>query len=242
MGDDDDEGCEDDDGREVDNNRQSDLKDEIAFSSTANDNATTGSLENKGVKLADTIEANQPKPDNSDVQTETSLHSTDSLLKKSAIDTQKITDKTTDHTKEGLNEQNSTESDNIADTHDYELSSENNCNNSIVQKSSDDSEKQQLLKDNVNDKKEDDIENSNATSEKDLSSGENSTLNIVRVSSDGDGKTHVTVPSLIRSNECLEDNEEGPASKRQRLCTIEDQKIGDLHDPEISDTSEAKLQ
>jgi len=240
--DDDDEVCEDDDGREVDNNRQSDLKDEIAFSSTANDNATTGALENKGVKPADTIEANPPKPENSDVQTETSLHSTDSLLKKSAIDTQKITDKTTDHTKEGLNEQNSTESDNIADTHDYELSTQNNCNNSIVQKSSDDSEKQQLLKDNVNDKKEDDIENSNATSEKDLSSGENSTLNIVRVSSDGDGKTHVTVPSLIRSNECLEDNEDGPASKRQRLCTIEDQKIGDLHDPEISDTSEAKLQ
>merc|ERR1719336_1474347 len=108
----------------------------------------------------------------------------------------------------------------------------------LYKKSSDDSEKQQLLKDNVNDKKEDDIKNSNATSEKDLSSGENSTLNIVRVSSDGDGKTHVTVPSLIRSNECLEDYDDGPASKRQRLCAMEDKKSEELQDKELSETSE----
>ena len=97
------------------------------------------------------------------------------------------------------------------------------------------------MKDNVNDKKEDDIKNSNATSEKDLSSGENSTLNIVRVSSDGDGKTHVTVPSLIRSNECLEDNEDGPASKRQRLCTIEDQKIWILQTRKGNRTNNAAI-
>ena len=67
-------------------------------------------------------------------------------------------------------------------------------------------------------------------------------MNIVRVSSDGDGKTHVTVPSLIRSNECLEDYDDGPASKRQRLCAIEDNKNEELQDKELSETSEAKLQ
>jgi hypothetical protein len=61
--------------------------------------------------------------------------------------------------------------------------------------------------------------------------------------SDGDGKGIVGASPLIRSNECLEDSEDGPVAKRQRLCPVDQKGVNEINDKkELSGTSETKLQ
>jgi len=233
-----DEVCEDDEGR-VESNRQSDMQDEVSYSSTTIDSTNLNAVPNETNKAVDKLEVDSTTKDNTDVQNETSLQTANNISESSIIDCQKSEVKKSGPINEGSLESNT--SDSTSDTHGSEPPSAKNCNNSIVQKGVDNSEREQLSKENDIIEKEDDVKINNATSEQD-SKGESAPLNIVRVSSDGDGKTHVAVPSLIRSNECLEDYDDGPASKRQRLCAIEDNKNEELQDKELSETSEAKLQ
>ena len=215
------------------------MQDEVSYSSTTIDSTNLNAVPNETNKAVDKLEVDSTTKDNTDVQNETSLQTANNISESSIIDCQKSEVKKSGPINEGSLESNT--SDSTSDTHGSEPPSAKNCNNSIVQKGVDNSEREQLSKENDIIEKEDDVKINNATSEQD-SKGESAPLNIVRVSSDGDGKTHVAVPSLIRSNECLEDYDDGPASKRQRLCAIEDNKNEELQDKDLSETSEAKLQ
>ena len=236
--DEDDEVCEDEDGREVCSDRQSDVSDERT-SATAIASTKLSAVPNEKNKPEGTLEVDSTTKDVSVVQTETTLQSTDSISEKSAINSEKISVINSDDKKESLTEQCILASENTADTHDSEQSLAKSCNNSIVQKSVENSERQQIPSNNDMLVKEDDLKTSNATSRQDSLERQNAPLNVVHVSSDGDGKTHVSVPSLVRSNECLEDSDGGPLSKRQRLCSIEDKQSEEIKDKELSGISEA---
>jgi hypothetical protein len=230
--DEDDEACEDEDEKEVVSNRQS-CPSEESTSTTAITSTKISSVPNETNKPDDMLEIDSTTKDVPAVQSKTELQS---------INSEKISVINSDDKKEILTEQFTTASENTADTHDSEQSLAKTCNNSIVQKSVENSERQQNPANEDKVAKEDDLKSSNATSRQDSKESKNAPLNVVHVSSDGDGKTHVSVPSLIRSNECLEDSDGGPLSKRQRLCSIEDKKGEEIQDKELSSISEAKLQ
>jgi len=141
-----------------------------------------------------------------------------------------------------LKEEHTSLSGTTADTQDSPQSSTKDCNYSIVQNNADGhSEKEEPTKENAHNSNKVEAKNGNITSPERNSIHEDSGNIIGQVSSDGDGKG---VSSLIRSNECLENLDDGPAKKRQRLCSLEDQEGAEgMNDKkELSVTSEVKLQ
>ena len=146
-----------------------------------------------------------------------------------------------------INEENKEESSEepkssgtTADTHDSPQSSKKDCNYSIVQNMDDHNIKEQPSKENEQDSNRVESKDGDMPSQKAIPNQDDNG-HVVLVSSDGDGKG---VSSLIRPNECLDDSDDGPAKKRQRLCALEDQESVDgvKGSKELSVTSEVKLQ
>ena len=144
----------------------------------------------------------------------------------------------------GLKVDCTTLSESTSDTHEPTQILTDNCKYSIVKNAENRSEKGEKI--DILDSehpKEKYLKTSNATPLEDTTIEENSPRSAAQVSSDGDGKGIVGAISLIRPNECLEDIDDGPVAKRQRICPV-DQKDGDesSNKKELSATSEAKLQ
>lgn len=143
----------------------------------------------------------------------------------------------------GLKVESTTLSESTSDTHESKQTVTDECKYSIVQNLESLSEKEQPILESGKDPKESELKSSNATFHEQTTIEEKGRQSVAQVSSDGDGKGIVGASPLIRSNECLEDSEDGPVAKRQRLCPVDQKSGNELNDKkELSGTSETKLQ